>query len=73
MVIQWTDPTTSLSASQSMPSYQAKWIEKSINDLPSIRIDGTQTYMNMPSVFPVNKDYTLAIVCQAFGPTVKIF
>lgn len=56
-----------------MPSYQAKWIEKSINDLPSIRIDGTQTYMNMPSVFPVNKDYTLAIVCQAFGPTVKIF
>ncbi len=71
-VIKWTDPKTSITASQNLSNLQAKWIENSINNLPSLRFDGAQTYMEMPSVFPVDKDYTLVVVCQAFGPTANI-
>jgi len=68
----WTDPKTSVSASQTQSNLQAIWIENGINKLPSLRFDGVQTYMNMPSVFPVDKDYTLVVICQAFAATSNI-
>jgi hypothetical protein len=71
-VNEWLDPQRSIRAIQNETSNQPDYIDQSIGGLPAIRFNGSSSYMTMPSVFPVNKNYTIIVVCKANGPSNNI-
>ncbi|MEO6190283.1 MAG: sialate O-acetylesterase, partial [Saprospiraceae bacterium] len=72
LIMEWIDPITNIKASQDLVANQPSFINSSIGGKPSIRFNGSSSFMNMASVFPVNKDYTLVVVCKANGPSNNI-
>ncbi|MEI2696141.1 MAG: sialate O-acetylesterase [Saprospiraceae bacterium] len=71
-VTEWLDPISQVKAIQNTVLNQPEWIPSGFGNKPTIRFNGSSTYMNMPSLFPVNKDYTIAVVCKANGPSNNI-
>lgn len=71
-VPEWLDPISQIKASQGNVQNQPEFISSGFGGRPTIRFNGSSTYMNMPSLFPVNKDYTIVVVCKANGPSNNI-
>ncbi|MBK7357768.1 MAG: hypothetical protein IPI45_13515 [Saprospiraceae bacterium] len=69
---EWLDPVRQVKAIQNTDQNQPEWIPSGFANRPTIRFNGSSTFMNMPSLFPVNKDYTIAVVCKANGPSNNI-
>lgn len=71
-VKEWLDPQRNVKATQNTAANQAEYIAQSIGGRPAVRFNGASTFMNMPSIFPVDKDYTIIVVCKANGPSNNI-
>lgn len=71
-VTEWLDPISQIKASQGNVQNQPEFISSGFGGRPTIRFNGSSTYMNMPSLFPVDKDYTIVVVCKANGPSNNI-
>jgi len=68
----WPDPLSLVKASQSNLQNQPEYIASGFGGKPTIRFNGSSSFMNMPSIFPVNNDYTIVVVCKANGPSNNI-
>lgn len=71
-VSEWKGKNNQYRAFQDIVANQATYIPSSIGNLPAIRFNGSNSFMEASSVFPVLKDYTVVIVSQAFGPSQNI-
>lgn len=71
-VANWSDPISLVKASQNNLQNQPEYISAGIAGLPTIRFNGVSSFLNAPSLFPVNKDYTIVVVCKANGPSNNI-
>jgi hypothetical protein len=71
-VSEWKSKNNQYKAFQDVAANQATYIPSSIGNLPAVRFNGSNSFMEASSVFPVAKDYTVVIVSQAFGPSQNI-
>ncbi|MDQ3140894.1 MAG: hypothetical protein M3Q56_01460 [Bacteroidota bacterium] len=71
-VTRWADISNNVTALQNLPANQAEWVSQGIGDRPSILFNGTSTFMNMPSIFPTQRNYTIIVVCKANAPSANI-
>ncbi|NOT36542.1 MAG: hypothetical protein HOP11_04135 [Saprospiraceae bacterium] len=71
-VSEWTDANSSIISKQLTANNRPIYVKAAINNLPALRFDGAKTFMNLPSVFPVRADYTIAVVCKADAITNNI-
>ena len=71
-VSEWKSKNNQYKAFQDVATNQATYIPYSIGNLPAVRFNGSNSYMEASSVFPIAKDYTVVIVSQAFGPSQNI-
>ncbi|MCC6815638.1 MAG: hypothetical protein IT267_04445 [Saprospiraceae bacterium] len=68
----WVDSINHITATQLNSTSQPEFISNGIGNRPTLRFNGSSSYLTLPSVFPVNKDYTIIVVCKANGPTNNI-
>ena len=59
-------------ATQVTPANQPIWKRNVLNGYPVVRFDGTSSYMNGPSVFPTNQDFTIISVFNPLTQTSAI-
>ncbi|MBL0237502.1 MAG: hypothetical protein IPQ02_13050 [Saprospiraceae bacterium] len=71
-ISEWKSKNNQYKAFQDVAANQATYIPSSIGNLPAVRFNGSNSFMEASSVFPVSKDYTVVIVSQAFGPSQNI-
>jgi lysophospholipase L1-like esterase len=71
-VVSWKDPTTGINAIQTNQNARPKLIKNGINDLPAIQLNGSSAYLDLPPVFPVQKDYTLFLIVKTNAPSYNI-
>ena len=72
LVSEWQSKNNKNKAFQQIVANQATYIPTSIGNLPAIRFNGSNSFMEASAVFPLLKDYTVVIVSQAFGPSQNI-
>ncbi|MEP7195726.1 MAG: sialate O-acetylesterase [Saprospiraceae bacterium] len=72
-VSKWIDKNNNqLYFTQLIDSIQALFVPSSIGGQTSIRFNGSTNFMDGPSIFPTNSDYTIVVVSQAFGASANI-